>query len=180
MGTLENRLITTLVQLRNRRNQRLLQQQMNAGFGNQNQQLQQQLQVNSGFGNQNQQFVQHGIPTAGGFLGGCQQPSSVFPTTSGSNNMVSSMSDGERISSQMMPTPGFVNTNDTDAYSSLESTMVAGQKFGVDHNNCIFISQTLQSERSFKQQQSGDKDTFLAKVSFITAKKHEPEADAKG
>ncbi|KAK1355332.1 Histone acetyltransferase [Heracleum sosnowskyi] len=142
VDTLEVRLLTYLKDMRN--NQKMLvhhQRQMNSGVGNQQ-------QVNSGFGNQsvlqNQQFVHHGnssgnvstmIPTPGGFLpltggmgsassfsNGYQQPTSVFPTTSGSNNMVSSMGGGERILSQMMPTPGFVNTNNTESYRSLESS----------------------------------------------------------
>lgn len=65
-----------------------------------------------------------GMGTASSSSNGYQQPTSVFPTTSGSNNMVSSVGGGEIISSQMMPTPGFVNTNNTDADMSLESSMV--------------------------------------------------------
>lgn len=49
----------------------------------------------------------------GALSGGYQQSSSAFSVNSGGNSMVTSMGS-QRMASQMMPTPGFINTNNNE------------------------------------------------------------------
>ncbi|XP_049389853.1 histone acetyltransferase HAC1-like isoform X2 [Solanum stenotomum] len=92
----------------------------------------------------------------GPLANGYQQSTSNFSINSGGNNLVPSMG-GQRITSQMIPTPGFSNSdksnNNTSAQShiNLESSNGGAAFSGVDSTT---VSQTLQQKQNVSGQNS--------------------------
>ncbi|KAL3347423.1 hypothetical protein AABB24_021208 [Solanum stoloniferum] len=98
------------------------------------------------------------VSSSGCLTNGYQQPTSNFLVSSGGNNLVPSMS-GQRMTSQMIPTPGFnascganLNSN-TSAQSSLslDSTSSIAALPSVDSTN---VSQPLQQKQHVAAQNS--------------------------
>ncbi|KAH0694953.1 hypothetical protein KY285_022050 [Solanum tuberosum] len=96
------------------------------------------------------------FPSGSPLANGYQQSTSNFSINSGGNNLVPSMG-GQRITSQMIPTPGFSNSdksnNNTSAQShiNLESSNGGAAFSGVDSTT---VSQTLQQKQNVSGQNS--------------------------
>ncbi|CAN4090415.1 unnamed protein product [Withania somnifera] len=96
------------------------------------------------------------FPSGSPLANGYQQSTSNFSINSGGDNLVPSMG-GQRITSQMIPTPGFSNSdnsnNNTSAqsYINLESSNGGGAFAGVDSTT---VSQTLQQKQHISGQNS--------------------------
>ncbi|KAL8511296.1 hypothetical protein ACS0TY_017921 [Phlomoides rotata] len=94
----------------------------------------------------------------GALANGYQQSSSAFSVNSGGNNMVTSM-DTQRMSSQMMPTPGFNNSNNNEvnnnannqSFTNMESSNNAG---AFPASESSFVSQPMQQKQRVGGQNS--------------------------
>ncbi|XP_024976551.1 histone acetyltransferase HAC1-like isoform X1 [Cynara cardunculus var. scolymus] len=91
----------------------------------------------------------------GGLTDGGQQSLSNFSVSSGGNSLISS-TGAQRMASQMMPTPGYNNTNSTSnqSYMKMESSSNVSVLSSVDS---IMVSQPLQQ----KQQVGGQNSRIL-------------------
>lgn len=87
----------------------------------------------------------------GAFSGGYQQSSSAFSVNSGGNSMVTSMGS-QRMASQMMPTPGFINSNNNEvnnntnnqSFMNMESSNNVGSFQGGESS---ILSQPMQQKQ---------------------------------
>ncbi|KAL4583212.1 hypothetical protein LXL04_007779 [Taraxacum kok-saghyz] len=95
--------------------------------------------------------------TSDGLMNGYQQPTSKF---SGGNSLISSMG-AQRMASQMMPTPGFNNSNTTNSNQSyMNNTDLSNNVVGlsnIDSTNTM-VSQPLQQKQ---QQQVGGQNSRI-------------------
>ncbi|CAN4080961.1 unnamed protein product [Withania somnifera] len=96
------------------------------------------------------------FPSGSPMANGYQQSTSNFSINSGGNNLVPSMG-GQRIASQMIPTPGFSNSDNSNnnssaqSYINLESSNGGAAFAGVDSTT---VSQTLQQKQHISGQNS--------------------------